>query len=166
MTKEQEDHAITRKANNALKKKYCDLDKKHKELELQYGILWDSNSHLPKTKKTSTSSTIQGCGKYFNLDLNAYYTNLANMDAMRKKIARLNEIIRKGGWVRPNLMTRRKMNQKGHNSSKEGIPQSSMGLDTQKEPRHERRIVNGYECVQFERKGKIGIEQSAHTTTV
>ena len=45
LAKEQEDHAITKKANKALKKKYCDLDEKHKELEMQYGILWDSNSH-------------------------------------------------------------------------------------------------------------------------
>ena len=34
LAKEQEDHAITKKANNALKKKYCDLDEEHKELEL------------------------------------------------------------------------------------------------------------------------------------
>ena len=33
LAKEQEDHAITKKANKALKKKYCDLDEKHKELE-------------------------------------------------------------------------------------------------------------------------------------
>ena len=38
LAKEQEDHAITKKANKALKKKYCDLDEKHKELEMQYGI--------------------------------------------------------------------------------------------------------------------------------
>ena len=98
LAKEQEDHAIINKANKALKKKYCDLDEKHKELEMQYGILWDSNSYLPKAKETSTPSTSQGCGKYFNLDLNAYSTNLANMEAMRKKIARLNEIIGKG-WM-------------------------------------------------------------------
>ena len=36
--------------------------------------------------------------KCFNLDLNAYSTNLANMVAMRKEIARLNEIIEKG-WM-------------------------------------------------------------------
>ena len=137
LAKEQEAHVITKKAHIDLKQKqkYCDLDEKHKELELQYNILWDSNSHLSKAKDTSTPSTSQGCGKCYNLDLNAYSTNLANMEAMRKKIARLNEIIEKGGWVRPNLMTRRMMNQKGHNSSKEGIHQSSMGLDTQKEPR-------------------------------
>jgi hypothetical protein len=33
LAKEQEAHAITRKANIALKQKYCDLDGKHKQLE-------------------------------------------------------------------------------------------------------------------------------------
>ena len=72
------------------------MDKKHKELELQYGILWESNSHPSKAKEASTPSTSQGCGKYYNLDSNAYSTNLANMKAMKKEIARLNKIIRKG----------------------------------------------------------------------
>jgi hypothetical protein len=63
LAKEQEDHDITKKANNALKKKYYDLDEKHKELELQYGILWDSNSHPSKSKEISTPSTSQGCGR-------------------------------------------------------------------------------------------------------
>ena len=63
---------------------------------MQYSILWNSNSHLTKAKETSTPSTSQGCGKCFNLDLNAYSTNLANMEAMRKEIARLNEVI--GKW--------------------------------------------------------------------
>ena len=92
LAKEQEDHAITKKANKALNKKYYDLDEKKKELEMKYDILWDSNSHLTKAKETSTS---HGCGKCFNLDLNAYSTNLANMEAMRKEIARLNENIGK-----------------------------------------------------------------------
>jgi hypothetical protein len=34
LAKEQEDHAITKKENIALKKNYWDLDKKHTELEL------------------------------------------------------------------------------------------------------------------------------------
>jgi hypothetical protein len=33
--KEQGDHAITKKENSAFKKKYYDLDEKHKELEMQ-----------------------------------------------------------------------------------------------------------------------------------
>ena len=57
LAKEQEDHAITKKANKALKKKYYDLDEKHKEVELQSGILWESNSHPSKAKEASTPST-------------------------------------------------------------------------------------------------------------
>ena len=53
LAKEQGDHTITRKENITLKKKYRDLDEKHKELELQYNILWDSNSHPSKAKETS-----------------------------------------------------------------------------------------------------------------
>ena len=57
------------------------------------------------------------------------------MEAMRKEIARLNEIIEKGWMSVTQFNERRMMNQKGHNLSKEGILQSSMGLDTQKEPK-------------------------------
>jgi hypothetical protein len=96
LAKEQGDHAITKKENIALKKKYCELDEKHNELKLQYNILWDSNSYPSKVKDASTPSTSQGCEKCYNIDLNAYSTNLANMEAIRKEIARLSEIIGKG----------------------------------------------------------------------
>ena len=56
-------------------------------------------THISKSKETSTPSTSQGCGKCYNLDLNAYSTNLVNMEAMRKEIARLNEIIGKGCMI-------------------------------------------------------------------
>ena len=102
---------------------------------MQYGILWDSNSHIPKAKETSTPSTSQGCGNCFNLDFNAYSTNPINMEAMRKEIARLNEIIGKGCMINKAQINGKKEEQKGPDTSKEGIPQSSMGLDTQKEPR-------------------------------
>jgi hypothetical protein len=113
LAKEREDHAITKKAHNALKKKYCDLDEKHKELELQYGILWYNNSHPSKAKETSTPSTSQGCGKCYNLDLNAYSTNLANIVAMKKKIARLNEIIGKGCMDKAQTNDKKKDESKG-----------------------------------------------------
>jgi len=40
LAKEQGAHAITNKANIALKQKYCDLDGKYKQLEERYSILW------------------------------------------------------------------------------------------------------------------------------
>jgi hypothetical protein len=69
------------------------LNEKHKELELQYSLLWKSTSQPSITKDFSTPSTSQGCDKCYNLDLNIYNTSLANKEAMKKKIARLNEMI-------------------------------------------------------------------------
>ena len=55
---------------------------------------------------------------------------------MKKEIARLNEIIGKGCMVdKAQTNDKKKDEKKDHNTSKEGIPQSRMGLATQKEPR-------------------------------
>ena len=130
------------------RKKYYDLDEKHKELKMQYGILWDSNSHLPKAKETSTPSTSQDCGKYFNLDLNAYSTNLANMEAMRKEIARLNEVIEKG-WISVTQSNDKKVDESKGPQFKQGRhPSIKHGLGHIKGAKtNGRRIVNGFECV-------------------
>jgi hypothetical protein len=47
----------------------------------------------PNTKDTSNPSTSKGYKKFYNLHLNVYSTNLANMEAMKKEIARLNAMI-------------------------------------------------------------------------
>ena len=99
LAEEQWEHALTRKANVALSDKYCGLVGRNEHLEQQYNLLWESTSHSSNAKDTTSPSTSQGCGKCYNLDLNAYSTNLANMKAMRKKIARLNEIIGKGCMI-------------------------------------------------------------------
>jgi hypothetical protein len=158
LAKEQEAHAITRKANIALKQKYGDLDGKQKQLEEQYSILWDSNSHPSKAKDTSTPSTSQDCGKCYNLDLNAYSTNLANREAMRKEIARLNKIIAKGcmdgkiqnGGKKVEEPKRPQYKNGRHPSIKYGLGHTKGGKT------NGRKLVNGFECVQFERKEQIG----------
>jgi chromosome segregation ATPase len=53
LSKEQEDHALTKKANIALNEKYCVLDEKHKELEKKYSLLWKSTPHPSNAKDTS-----------------------------------------------------------------------------------------------------------------
>ncbi len=133
LANEQVEHALTKKANIALNEMYCVLEKKHKEIELQYSILKESNSHPSKAKDVSTPSTSQGCGKCFNLDLNVYATNLANMEVMSKEIARLKEVIK---------------GELGH----------TKGAKTNDEKK-----MNGSECVQFERKEKIGTDQPAQS---
>ena len=148
LAKDQEDHAITKKANNALKKKYCDLDEKHEELELQYCILWDSNSHPSKAKEASTPSTSQGCEKCYNLDLNVYSTNLANMEAMRKKIARLNDVIGKRCMEGKKQVSGKEDQPKKPQYKNGRHPHIKDGLgDTKGAKTNGRKIINGYECV-------------------
>jgi hypothetical protein len=92
--------------------------------------------------------------------LNVYYTNLANMEAMRKEIARLNEIIGKGCMDGKAQTNAKKMDEpKGPQYKKGRHPSIKHGLGHTKGAKtNGRRIVNGYECVLFERKGKIGAE--------
>jgi hypothetical protein len=85
LAKEQEDHALTKKANIALNQKYCDLVEKHKELGQQYSLLCESTPQPSNAKDISTPSTSQGCEKYYNLDLNLYSTNLAKHRGNEKK---------------------------------------------------------------------------------
>jgi hypothetical protein len=91
LSKEKESHALTKKENIALFEKYCVLNKKHKEKELQYDLLRESHSQLSSAKNISIFSNNEGCGKCYNFDLNMYSTNLANMEVMRKEITRLND---------------------------------------------------------------------------
>jgi hypothetical protein len=131
------------------RKKYCDLDEKHKKLELQYNILWDSNSYPSKAKDTSTPSTSQGCEKCYNLDLNTYSTNLTNMEAMRKEIARFNEIIGKGCLNGKARASDKKVDEpKGPQFKQRRHPSIKHGLGHIKRAKpNGRKIVNGYECV-------------------
>ena len=148
LAKEQEGQAITKKAYNALKKKYCDLDEKHKELELQYGILWEINSHPYKAKEASTPSTSLGCGKCYNLGSNAYSTNLANMETMKKEIARLNEIIGKGCMGKAQSNDNKKDESNGSQFKQGRNPSIKHGLGHPKGAKtNGRRIVNGYKYV-------------------
>ena len=137
-----------RKQIKLSRNKYCDLDEKHKELEIQYSILWDSNSYLTKATKTSTPSTSQCCGKCFNLDLNIYSTNLANIEAMRKEIARLNKVIGKG-WISVTQFNDKKVDESKEPPFKQGRhPSIKHGLSHTKGAKtNGRRIVNGFECV-------------------
>jgi hypothetical protein len=95
--------------------------------------------------------------------LNAYSTNLANMKAMRKEIVRLNEIIGKGYLSGKTQATKKRKDDVKKPKFKEGRhPSIKHGLGhTAGAKTNGRKIINGYECVKFEKKGKIGIDRSA-----
>ena len=100
--------------------------------------------------------------------MNAYSTNLANIEAMRKEIARLNEIIGKGCLSGKAQVSDKKANdskvpqfkQGRHPSIKHGLGHTA-GAKT-----NGRKIINGYECVKFERKERVGTDQPAQTAVV
>jgi hypothetical protein len=107
-----------------------------------------------------TPSTSQGCGKCYNLDLNVYFTNLSKIEAMKKEIARLNELVNKGCM---NKSASGKENQpKIPQFKNERKPHIKDGLGHTKGAKtNGRNMANGYECVQFISRGKIGTERSA-----
>ena len=82
------------------------------------------------------------------------------MEAMRKKIARLNEIIGKGCMDGKGQVNDKKKDEpKGPQYKKGRHPLIKHGLGhTIGAKTNRRKIVNVYECVQFERKGRIGVE--------
>ena len=80
--------------------------------------------------------------------MNAYSTNLANMEAMRKKIDRLNKIIRKG-WIGETQSNDKKVDESKRPQFKQGRhPSIKHGLGhTKGVNKNGKRIVNGYQCV-------------------
>jgi hypothetical protein len=90
------------------------------------------------------------------------------MEAMRKEIVRLNEIIGKGY-----LSGKAQVSDKKANDSK--VPKFKQGRNslikhglghTAGAKTNGRKIINGYKCVKFERKGKIGIDWPAQRVAV
>ena len=87
---------------------------------------------------------------------------------MRKEIARFNEII-----VKDSLSGKVQVSNKKENDSKvsqfkqERHPSIKHGLGhTAGAKTNGRKIMNGYECVSFERKERVGTDQLAKTAAV
>jgi hypothetical protein len=160
LAEEQREHALTKKANIALNDKYCVLVEKHNKLEEQYSFLWESTPQPSNTKDTSNPFTSQGCEKCYNLDLNIYSTNLANMEAMKREIARLNAMLSER-CMKDKRAVSGKENQPKRPQYKDGRPphiKDVLGY-TKGAKSNERKIINGYNCVQFMSNGKVGTDK-------
>jgi hypothetical protein len=85
------------------------------------------------------------------------------MEVMRKEIARLNEIIAKGCLSGKAQVSHKEVDEAKRPKFKEGRhPSIKHGLGHIAGAKSNgRKIINGYECVQFERKGKIGTDRPA-----
>ena len=81
--------SITQKSLASLKEKY-------RNLELNYSSLWASTSTSPKATKDSNVSTSNGCKRCYKIDVNAYATNLVELEKKDKEIHRLKMILKNG----------------------------------------------------------------------
>jgi hypothetical protein len=123
------------------------LKLRNEELEEQYSLLWSSTSHPSKVKGDSSASTSKGCDRCHHIDIESYATNLANMEAMKKEIARLNSIIARGCMGEENKkarFTKRKMLEKSKNP---GFGYVEGGKT------NERKIIKEKECIDFKSTG-------------
>jgi hypothetical protein len=72
------------------------LEEKYHNLELNYSTLWASTSTSPKATKDSNVSTSNGCKTCYKIDVNAYATNLVELEKQAKEIQRLKMILKNG----------------------------------------------------------------------
>ena len=141
---------------NTLQEKNNALKTRNEELEEQFSILWDKTSHPMKASEISNASTSKGCDRCYNVDLEACATNLANMEAMKKKIARLNNIIASG--CMDDASKKPKFIQGRHPFIKDGLGHKKGGKTG------ERKMMNGVSCIRFEKKETIGEVLLVQTT--
>ena len=88
------------------------------------------------------------------------------MEAMRKEIARLNEIIGKGCMIDKAQINGKKEEQKGATIQARKASLNQEWAWTHKRSQNKwKEDSDGYECVQFERKGRIGIDQPTQPIT-
>jgi predicted RNase H-like nuclease (RuvC/YqgF family) len=123
------------------------LKSMNEELEEQYSLLWSSTSHPLEVKCDSSASTSKGCDKCYNIDLESYATNLANMEALKKEIARLNSIIARGCMSEGNKKGKFSKRKISEISEKPGFGYVEGGKT------NERKIIKEKECLEFKSTG-------------
>jgi hypothetical protein len=62
-------------------------------LEVRVSTLSINSSNTCKASKSSSPSTSNGCARCFNIDIQTYVTNHAEVQAMKKEISRLTQLV-------------------------------------------------------------------------
>ena len=62
------------------------LEEKYQNLELNFNTLWASTLASPKATKDSNVSTSNGCKRCYKINVNAYATNLVEIEKKDKEI--------------------------------------------------------------------------------
>jgi hypothetical protein len=92
--------AFLKATHSELQTSFSCLTDKHKNLEANYSVLWESTKANPKAKLDSNKSTSKCCSICPNVDINALKNNLARLvktiKRKDKEIAQLNMLINQG----------------------------------------------------------------------
>jgi chromosome segregation ATPase len=86
-------NTLLRKDNEKLQESIKGLQANHTALEVQFNTLWESSSKTRETSNSSSPSTSNGCARCYNIDIQTCATNHVEMNAMKKEITRLTQLL-------------------------------------------------------------------------
>jgi hypothetical protein len=89
----EDTHASLKRDNDKLQESLTSLQVMNTTLEVKISTLLASSSNTCKASKSSSPSTSNGCARCFNGDTQICVTNHAEMQAMRKEISRLTQLV-------------------------------------------------------------------------
>jgi hypothetical protein len=89
----EDTHAKLKRDNEKLQESLTSLRAINTALEVKINTLLESSSNTCKSSKSSSPSTSNGCARCFNIDIQTYATNHAEMQAMKKEISRLTHLV-------------------------------------------------------------------------
>jgi hypothetical protein len=89
----EDTHANLKKDNEKLQESLTSLQAINTALEVKVNTLLESSPNTCKLSKSSSPSTSNGCARCFNVDIQTCATNHAEMQAMKKEISRLTQLV-------------------------------------------------------------------------
>jgi hypothetical protein len=89
----EDTHANLKRDNKKLQESLTSLQAIHTALEVKVNTLLETSSNTCKSSRSSSPSTSNGCAQCFNIDIQTCATNHAEMQAMKKEITRLTQLV-------------------------------------------------------------------------
>ena len=89
----EDTNANMRSENAKLQESFTSLQAIHKALEVEHNTTLESNSKVSEKSSSSIPSTSNGCARCYNIDIQICATNHVEMNAMKKEISRLTQLL-------------------------------------------------------------------------
>ena len=89
----EDTNANLRSENAKLQESFTSLQAIHKALEVEHNTTLESYSKASEKSSSSIPSTSNGCARCYNIDIQTCATNHVEMNAMKKEITRLTQLL-------------------------------------------------------------------------